>query len=133
MFPDAAVTFSVDAHFARGVRSCSLQGMGTVSGSFAAHPDACLIWVDAHADINTPETTPSGNMHGLPVSFLMGLPGTDIPEYSWLKPCLSPRRIVYIGLRDVDPGEQSHTRLDNLLKDMKVTTSDECRREEDSP
>lgn len=43
-------------------------------------------------------------MHGLPVSFLMGLPGTDIPEYEWLKPCLKPNRLVYIGLRDVDPG-----------------------------
>lgn len=40
-------------------------GMGTVSGSFSAYPDACLIWVDAHADINTPHTTETGNMHGL--------------------------------------------------------------------
>ncbi|CAO3674436.1 unnamed protein product [Umbelopsis vinacea] len=58
--------------------------MGTVSGVFDAYPDACLIWIDAHADINTPATTDSGNMHGCPVSFVMGLAG-DVPEFSWIK------------------------------------------------
>ncbi|KAI9637690.1 putative arginase [Dioszegia hungarica] len=82
-------------------------GMGTVAGTKSVHPDAALIWVDAHADINTPETTPSGNLHGLPVSFLLGLSGTDVaPFNSWMKPCLRPTDIVYIGLRDVDEGEK---------------------------
>lgn len=48
----------------------------------------------------------TGNLHGCPVSFLMGLPGTDIPEYSWIKPVLKAERLVYIGLRDVDPEEK---------------------------
>lgn len=89
----------------------TVQGMGTVAGTKSVHPDAALIWVslldcdasnccksyklivqvDAHADINTPETTPSGNLHGLPVSFLLGLSGTDVaPFNSWMKPCLRP-------------------------------------------
>lgn len=102
--------------------------MGTVSGTFKAHPDAALIWIDAHAvrfpsqlsfqtaltlllaqDINTPLTTPSGNLHGCPVSFLMGLPGTskeEIPEFGWIEPVLKPNRLVYIGLRDIDEGER---------------------------
>ena len=69
------------------------------------HPDACVIWVDAHADINTAETTPSGNIHGMPVSFLLGL-GPRVPEFGWIKPRLLPSRLVYIGLRDVDSGEK---------------------------
>ena len=46
-----------------------------------------------------------GNIHGMPVSFLMGL-GAPIPEFSWVKPLLKPSRIVYIGLRDLDVGEK---------------------------
>ncbi|KAI9179725.1 Arginase, catabolizes arginine to ornithine and urea [Blastocladiella emersonii ATCC 22665] len=81
-------------------------GMATISGTARVHKDMCVVWVDAHADINTPLTTDSGNLHGCPVSFLLGLPGTEIPEFAWCKPCLTPDRIVYIGLRDVDAGEK---------------------------
>lgn len=81
--------------------------IGTVSGVFEAYPDACLIWVDAHADINTPETTISGNIHGCPVSFLLGITETfPVPKFEWVKPCLKPDRITYIGLRDCDPAEK---------------------------
>ncbi|WVR09793.1 arginase [Kwoniella sp. DSM 27419] len=81
--------------------------MGTVSGTKRKYPDACLVWVDAHADINTPETTDSGNLHGCPVSFLLGLEGTDVaPFKDWMSPCLKPEEIVYIGLRDIDEGEK---------------------------
>jgi arginase len=99
--------------------------MGTISGTLNHHPDACVIWVDAHADINTPETTdsgthslqpsslpflpylkpPAGNIHGMPVSFLMNL-GSKVEEYSWVNNTLRPDRLVYIGLRDVDSGEK---------------------------
>lgn len=78
--------------------------MGTVAGTKRRFPDAALIWVslpccrlfcshqvDAHADINTPLTTDSGNLHGCPVSFLLGLEGTDVPPFNvWLEPCLRP-------------------------------------------
>ncbi|XP_072265014.1 arginase-1 [Pyxicephalus adspersus] len=82
--------------------------VGTITGHAKVHPDLCVVWVDAHADINTPMTSPSGNLHGQPVSFLIKelknkVP--DIPGFSWVKPCLSAKDIVYIGLRDVDPGE----------------------------
>ncbi|KAI5478909.1 hypothetical protein MNV49_004430 [Pseudohyphozyma bogoriensis] len=106
-------------HASKGQLAVTLGGdhslaMGTVSGSFKAHPEACLIWIDAHADINTPLTTPSGNLHGCPVSFLMGLPGTDIPEFDWIKPVLQKERLVYIGLRDIDAGERK------ILKDYNI-------------
>jgi arginase len=81
--------------------------IGTVSGVLEAYPDACLIWVDAHADINTPETTISGNIHGCPVSFLLGITEQHpVPEFEWVKPILTPDRITYIGLRDCDPEEK---------------------------
>lgn len=79
------------------------QAMGTVAGTKSVYPDAAVIWVsygvwnpadkkvDAHADINTPITTDSGNLHGCPISFLLGLEGTDIPPFNvWLQPCLRP-------------------------------------------
>ncbi|KAI9248410.1 arginase [Sporodiniella umbellata] len=88
-------------------------GIATVSGVFSAHPDACLIWVDAHADINTPETTDSGNIHGCPVSFLAGLAG-DHPDFAWVKPLLKTNRLSYIGLRDIDEGEKKIIREHNI-------------------
>ncbi|XP_053566657.1 arginase-1 [Bombina bombina] len=95
-------------------RTCLVLGgdhslaVGTIAGHARVHPDLCVVWVDAHADINTPLTSPSGNLHGQPVSFLIKelknkMP--DIPGFSWVKPCLSAKDIVYIGLRDIDPGE----------------------------
>ncbi|TIA71497.1 hypothetical protein E3P91_02476 [Wallemia ichthyophaga] len=88
--------------------------MGTISGSLSAHPELCVVWVDAHADLNTPETTETGNLHGCPLSFLLGIAG-DIPEFSWIKSQLHPSRLVYIGLRDVDDGEK------RLLKEHNIT------------
>lgn len=68
-----------------------------------------MLWVDAHADINTPDGSPSGNMHGMPVALLMKLvDGASMPGGSWLAdvPALDPSRIVYVGLRDVDVFER---------------------------
>ncbi|RDA89084.1 hypothetical protein CP532_2232, partial [Ophiocordyceps camponoti-leonardi (nom. inval.)] len=71
--------------------------------------DIAVIWVDAHADINTPESSDSGNIHGMPVAFATGLARDDKDEYfGWIKDDMrvSVRKLVYIGLRDVDPGEK---------------------------
>ncbi|KAK0521713.1 Arginase, catabolizes arginine to ornithine and urea [Tilletia horrida] len=91
--------------------------LGTVSGVLRAHPTAGVIWVDAHADINTPLTTDTGNLHGCPVSFLMGLPGTSVAPFTdWLPatPVLKPDSIVYIGLRDVDAPEKKILRENGI-------------------
>lgn len=64
-------------------------------------------------DINTVDTTDSGNLHGCPVSFLMGL-GKKLESFKWLKPCLETTQIVYIGLRDVDDAEKK------ILKDHNI-------------
>lgn len=88
-------------------------GLGTVTGTLSVHKDACLIWVDAHADINTPQGTLSGNLHGCPVSWLIGI-ADKIPGFEWTKPLLTPDRLVYIGLRDVDDDEKK------ILKQNKI-------------
>ncbi|SCU82915.1 LADA_0C08658g1_1 [Lachancea dasiensis] len=89
--------------------------MGSVAGVFSEHPDACLLWIDAHADINTPSSTDSGNLHGCPVSFLMGLdPENTPPALKWVPKCLKPNKIAYIGLRDVDEGEKKILKEHNI-------------------
>lgn len=79
------------------------------AGLLQAGRDTSVLWVDAHADINTPDGSPSGNMHGMPVALLMKLvDGASMPGGSWLAdvPALDPSRIVYVGLRDVDVFER---------------------------
>lgn len=93
--------------------------MGSVLGTSRKHKDFCVIWFDAHADINTVETSPSGNMHGMPVAALLGLdgmkkaPGFKDGQFT----CLNKDRIGYIGLRDVDEGEKE------TLKALGITTA----------
>lgn len=88
--------------------------IGTIGGTAKAirerlGREIAVIWVDAHADINTPETSGSGNIHGMPVAFLTGL-ATEKNEdfFGWLREdnLISVKKLVYIGLRDVDPGEK---------------------------
>jgi arginase len=90
-------------HFALTLGGDHSIALGTVAGSVSVYPDIGIIWVDAHGDINTPETSDSGNFHGMPISFLMGIATKD-KEFDWLKPCLKKNRLVYIGLRDLDDG-----------------------------
>ena len=73
------------------------------------NPEIAVIWVDAHADINTPETSDSGNIHGMPVAFLTGLAtSSEQGIFDWLAPehRITLSKLVYIGLRDVDAGEK---------------------------
>jgi arginase len=81
---------------------------GTVAAAIKCNPDVGVVWVDAHADLNTPLTSPSGNMHGMPLGLLMGLcDPASIPGFEWMQevPQLKPEQLSYIGLRDVDKGE----------------------------
>ena len=73
--------------------------MATIAGVSQNVDDLQILWIDAHADVNTPKTSPSGNLHGMPVAHLMGL--TDNKDFE----CLNPLQINYIGLRSVDKDE----------------------------
>lgn len=83
--------------------------MGSLGGMLRARPNLSVVWVDAHADINAPETSSSGNIHGMPLSFLMKLVDAGkVPGCEWIVdvPRLHVERLVYIGLRDIDMAEK---------------------------
>ncbi|KIV96744.1 arginase [Exophiala mesophila] len=99
--------------------------IGTLAGTakaiherYQGRKEMAVIWVDAHADINTPETSDSGNVHGMPVAFASGLATSDQRDiFGWIEEDqrISLNKLVYIGLRDVDRGEKKILR-DNGIK-----------------
>lgn len=107
--------------------------MGTVAAAFERFgKDLAVLWLDAHADLNTPDTSPSGNMHGMPLAALLGFDsasgGSMDTQWRKLQKCLIPKgpmegeRIAWIGLRDVDAGEA--TRLHGLSGEYVATMHD---------
>ena len=80
--------------------------IGTVGGAAATAPLG-LIWVDAHGDFNTPDTTPSGNIHGMPVAVLTGRGHPDLVNLGHEGPKLRPRDVIMIGIRDLDGDEKA--------------------------
>jgi arginase len=68
-----------------------------------------VIWIDAHADFNTEETTPSGNIHGMPLAALCGLGDVRLSRlWDEALPVVDPKRVAIIGARDLDPGEKAN-------------------------
>jgi arginase len=83
-------------------------GMGTIAGLDRAGKRAGVIWIDAHGDINTPETSPSGNVHGMPFAVALGLAGDPFPAS--LRGTTDGKHGVLIAIRDIDPGEKDNIR-----------------------
>jgi arginase len=69
-----------------------------------------LLWIDAHSDINTPETSPSGNVHGMPLAALMGLGPEPLAKICGHSPKIAAENAVLIGVRDIDAGERENLR-----------------------
>jgi arginase len=69
-----------------------------------------LLWLDAHADMNTPESSPSGNIHGMPLACIVGLGPPELTRLFGYAPKVDPRNAVIVGLRDVDQLEKPHVR-----------------------
>ena len=94
---------------------------GSIPGMLAARPDLGVIWVDAHADISTPDSSPTGNAHGMPLAVLLqlGVDATSVRGFEWLgspsRPRLCPSSPVYIALRDLDAGEKAIIREAGIL------------------
>ena len=94
--------------------------VGTVSAVKAARKDVAVVWVDAHADCNIPETSPSGNFHGMPVGLLLGWFTKRVhPNFDWITKYLADplpeNRLAFVGLRDVDEREKELLRKSNIL------------------
>jgi len=84
--------------------------VGSIRGA-AKYKKLGVIWVDAHADFNTHETTPSGNIHGMPLAALCGLGDPRLTSlWDETPPVLDPKRVAVIGARDLDPGEKKNLR-----------------------
>ena len=89
-------------------------GHGSVAGAARAlrkrGESLGLLWVDAHGDINTPDTSPSGNVHGMPVAHLLGFGDKRLNALNGSAPAVKPGHVALIGIRDLDAGERAHLR-----------------------
>ncbi len=85
--------------------------MGSLAGLHAAYGQGGLLWVDAHGDLNRPETSPSGNVHGMPLAAALGACGFELDGFDG-PPWVDPARVALIGIRSLDPGEKE------LVKDL---------------
>jgi arginase len=65
-----------------------------------------MIWLDAHGDMNTPESSPSGNVHGMPLASIMGYGPPELTELAGVKPMIEPRNVAVVGARDLDSKER---------------------------
>jgi len=104
-----------------GDHSCalgSLVGMAKVRGAGG------VVWVDAHGDLNTPETSPSGNVHGMVLAAALGRAGDSFRRDGWPLPAVDPGKLALLGVRSLDDGER---RLLQEL-DAKVFTMSEVDR-----
>ena len=72
------------------------------------------LWLDAHGDMNTPESSPSGNIHGMPLAAIIGYGAPELVELLGYKPKVEPRNVCLVGVRDLDPKER------RLIKDSGV-------------
>ncbi len=115
-------------HASKGRCALTLGGdhsiaIGSIAGTAKAirerldGREMAVIWVDAHADINTPESSESGNIHGMPVAFITGLATEEKKDvFGWLQKdqLISTKKLVYIGLRDIDSGEKKILRENGI-------------------
>lgn len=103
---ERAYTSAECAIFLGGDHSISI---GTVAG-VSAQGEVGLLWFDAHADINTPRSSPSGNIHGMSVATLLGDGAPELTGIGGPGPRLRADQLVMLGLRELDPPEQQRLR-----------------------
>src|SRR5262245_13915857 len=92
--------------------------MGTIAGVSRHHRErkekVGLIWFDAHADSNTAETTPSGNIHGMPLAVVLGLGAPELVNLSGSCPMVDGSRAALVAIRDVDAAERANVRASGI-------------------
>ncbi len=119
----------VAAAAARGALPLVLGGdhsvaLGSLVGMAQARGPGGVVWVDAHGDLNTPETSPTGNVHGMVLAAALGLAGDSFGRDGWPLPAVEPGKLALVGVRSLDDGERQ------LLRqlDAKVFTMSEVDR-----
>jgi arginase len=81
--------------------------LGTLGGLARARGPGGVLWLDAHGDLNRPETSPTGNVHGMPLAAALGLAGPEFESDEYPLPAVEPRRVALVGVRSLDPGERA--------------------------
>jgi arginase len=84
--------------------------LGTVGGLARVYGIGGAIWIDAHGDLNTPATSPSGNVHGMVLAAALGLAGSEFESDAWPLPAIAPDRVALVGTRALDDGERAALR-----------------------
>ena len=84
-----------------------------------------LIWMDAHSDINTPETSPSGNVHGMPLAALLGLGPSSLRDLFGWSPKVAAENTVLVGVRDIDAAEKENIRRAGIAEVYTMRDIDE--------
>ena len=103
---ERVVQFTGEGHFPLVLGGDHSIAMGTLAGLSKAHGSGGVIWVDAHGDANTPDTTPSGNVHGMPLAAALGECGFSIDGFE-SPPWIDPSRVALVGVRQLDEGEKA--------------------------
>ena len=80
--------------------------LGTLGGLTRAAGKGGVLWFDAHGDLNRPGTSPSGNVHGMPLAASLGLAGPEFDSEAYPLPALEPSRVALFGVRSLDPAER---------------------------
>ena len=98
--------------------------LGSLVGMAKVHGAGGVVWIDAHGDLNTPATSPSGNVHGMVLAAALGRAGDSFKRDGWPLPAVEPGRLALVGVRSLDDGERE------LLRelDAKVFTMSEVDR-----
>ncbi|HSB60204.1 MAG TPA: arginase, partial [Vicinamibacteria bacterium] len=113
----------VEKTVAEGVLPLVLGGdhsiaMGTLAGlsrHYRARGEKVgLVWFDAHADANTPETSPSGNIHGMPLAVALGFGAPSLVNLAGFSPMVDGARAALVGIRDVDPAERPNVKASGI-------------------
>ena len=86
--------------------------LGTLGGLARAAGPGGAIWLDAHGDLNRPETSPTGNVHGMVLAAALGLAGPEFESDAWPTPAVDPSRVALVGVRSLDEAER------NLLREL---------------
>lgn len=111
-----------------GDHSIAISTFAAISSTYRErNEDIGLIWFDAHADINTPETSSSGNIHGMPLAALLGYGNEDLVNVGGFSPKIKSKFLAHVGGRDFDDGERRLIR-DLGIRDRFFTMSDIDRR-----
>jgi len=125
----AQVAAHVGAALADGATPLVLGGdhsvaLGTLGGLARARGVGGVLWIDAHGDLNTPATSPSGNVHGMPLAAAIGRAGAAFESEAWPLPAVDPARVALVGVRSLDDAEREYLRT----SDVRVFTMDELDR-----